>query len=541
MKAKLYEYYKLNTIKLGSLRKSFKLHIAFYILLVLLPVFLLGIYNTGVISREIESVTLENTKGIIQQQLQNVDNLYNRLNDAALDIMLRQNVVEQLFEYDGIYDFESIMSHNFIRNQLISIIVRSGELCDVSVILDDVIPAHIISTDANMRMMDATDRFWYLEHLNSPNSILLTADIMPGEDNLRPRIVMIMSLIDIHRRVRLGAVAIAVSNEQLMQNIGTIGNLRYYNQLITDQFGNVLFSSFTSESVGEYLLKNYLSTEGIVSQRHVINGMNYLVIRGTSNLSGLTIVYAVSQREMLRDVVRVRWINIAIMLIWMAFSFKIVQSIYQKNFQLVEQEKRKREYELIALQYQINPHFLYNTLDSIKWLASAQGSAVIEKTAQSLITLLKRTISDSSECISIQEELKNLEYYIEIQKIRYYNSFDYVVNAEECVLACNIPKLILQPLVENALFHGINDCGRRGVISVSVRREKDICVIVIMDNGNGMDVNRVKQQLSIKSRKGIGIGNVDERIKLYYGSNFGLSFESEIGEYTKVYVRIPYA
>ena len=173
---------------------------------------------------------------------------------------------------------------------------------------------------------------------------------------------------------------------------------------------------------------------------------------------------------------------------------QMVDSIEAYNRGMIEQEEKKRSYELMALQAQINPHFLYNTLDSIRWMAMAQGSKTIEKMSYSLIQLLRKTISSGSPFATIEEELKSLENYVDILRLRYYNTFDYEAVADPAALSCRIPKLILQPLVENALLHGIYDCGHRGHIRVNVVISEGDLMVRIRDDGCGMDPGALKTQ-----------------------------------------------
>ena len=176
-------------------------------------------------------------------------------------------------------------------------------------------------------------------------------------------------------------------------------------------------------------------------------------------------------------------------------------------------------------------------------MAVCEKNPTIVHMVQSLIFLLRKTISNSNEFITIREELEILEKYIEIQKIRYYDSFDYETIVDPNVADALIPKLILQPLVENALFHGIHGCDRRGLIKVSVQREEDDCVIVIHDNGSGINMDRLQAQLidtNAESFSGIGVNSVNERIKLNYGEKYGLSFSSTKESHTDVTVRFAY-
>jgi len=204
----------------------------------------------------------------------------------------------------------------------------------------------------------------------------------------------------------------------------------------------------------------------------------------------------------------------------------------------MEDQRRKRELELAALQYQINPHFLFNTLGTLKWLAVINDApAVISDGITSLSQLLRGILLSDDELVSVREELDNLSHYLAIQRIRYADCFNVVEEIDETVLSCPIPRFILQPLVENSVLHG-SESGRRITVTISCRRQDECVLLEISDDGNGFDIESVNKH-SHKKFSGIGISNVDERLKLYYGDEHGLEIYSKPGEGTICRVIIP--
>lgn len=202
-----------------------------------------------------------------------------------------------------------------------------------------------------------------------------------------------------------------------------------------------------------------------------------------------------------------------------------------------QDQKRQRELELNMLQSQINPHFLFNTLNTLKWIAVINQVPAVSDGISALSDLLRNTVVNKEEKISIREEIGNLNSYASIQKLRYANSFSMEYRADESLLNCRIPKFLLQPLVENAIIHGSYDNGGKIVIEVIVRRQDEDIIVEINDNGKGFDP---KFQTDRGSRlSGIGISNVDERLKLYYGEKYGLTVASEPGNGTRCTVRLP--
>jgi two-component system sensor histidine kinase YesM len=225
---------------------------------------------------------------------------------------------------------------------------------------------------------------------------------------------------------------------------------------------------------------------------------------------------------------------------------------------LIEQNRRdaeqKRILELRALQAQINPHFLYNTLDSIIWMVElGENDQAIDVTS-SLARFFRLGISRGSEIITIRTEIEYLETYLSIQKIRYKNKLDYEVSFQPDLYGYRILKLLVQPLVENAIYHGIKNKESPGVVRVSGEREGDTMLIRVTDDGVGMGEERLEvlrgrladpgfyeadAAAAPPSSGGVGVRNVQERIRLYFGSRYGLSFESAVGVGTTALIRIP--
>lgn len=202
-----------------------------------------------------------------------------------------------------------------------------------------------------------------------------------------------------------------------------------------------------------------------------------------------------------------------------------------------EDQKRQRELELNMLQSQINPHFLFNTLNTLKWIALINQVPVLSDGITSLSDLLRSTILNKEEKIPIEEEIKNINNYVAIQKLRYMESIDVVYHTEESLLKNVIPKFILQPVVENAIIHGTSETSHILTIDMIVRQQNDQIIIEVNDDGIGFDIAKLPEKSSKLS--GIGIKNVDERIKLYYGEAYGLVITSEIGKGTHCSITFP--
>ncbi len=208
----------------------------------------------------------------------------------------------------------------------------------------------------------------------------------------------------------------------------------------------------------------------------------------------------------------------------------------------IENQKYLHRAELELLQAQINPHFLYNTLDSISILAENHRDEEVVKMVVSLSVFFRNSLSKGKDIISLHAERDQVTSYLEIQQIRYSDILNYDIQIPDELLDCMVPKLILQPLVENALYHGTKNKRGLGTILITGESRGDDMLLQVKDNGAGMDEEQVKAlQAGIYEDRhtGLGLTNVHKRIKLYCGDKYGLSFESKRGEGTVVSVLLP--
>lgn len=212
--------------------------------------------------------------------------------------------------------------------------------------------------------------------------------------------------------------------------------------------------------------------------------------------------------------------------------------------EMLENQKKKSDMAFQILQAQINPHFLYNTLDSIKWLAVIQNVDNIGQMTTSLINLLKYNLSPSQTLVAFSEEIQNIVNYITIQKYRYGDMFEIHYNIPSDYLHHKTLRFILQPIVENSIIHGFENMTEDKCLITIAASVNDDFIITIADNGHGIEANTLEGLLHVDSNKnkmhnGIGLVNIDERIKLYFGFAYGLSFKSTLGLGTTVEIKLP--
>ncbi len=217
-----------------------------------------------------------------------------------------------------------------------------------------------------------------------------------------------------------------------------------------------------------------------------------------------------------------------------------IRQLMQQN--IYEQEE-KRKSEMKALRSQINPHFLYNTLDSIIWMAEGGKNKEVVRMTSALAKLLRQSISNDNERIPLEKEINYAGSYLTIQKMRYKDKLEYEIEVEEEIKKEEVINLILQPLVENAIYHGIKYKGSKGLIRIVGYGEGDRIILKIIDNGIGMDEETLERifdkSKESEGKNGVGVYNVQTRIRLYYGAEYGLRFESVPEEGTTVTITIP--
>jgi len=207
-----------------------------------------------------------------------------------------------------------------------------------------------------------------------------------------------------------------------------------------------------------------------------------------------------------------------------------------------EQEKQRRRTELALLQAQINPHFLYNTLDTIVWLIESGEISGAVKMVASLSNYFRFSLSRGKSVITLEEEEQHIRSYLEIQQMRYSDLMDYEIDIPDQLKKYILPKLTLQPLVENALYHGIKNRRRKGLIRLTGRKENEHIILEVMDDGRGMSeerLNEVRASLNAGKTEGFGLRTVHQRIRILFGGEYGLTLVSTPDVGTKIFVTIP--
>lgn len=322
---------------------------------------------------------------------------------------------------------------------------------------------------------------------------------------------------------------ISLGNKGYIYVLDGSGNLIYHPQQ------QLLYSGLKSEKIQEVieLQKGSFVTE---------DGKLYSF--STSKETGWTVVGVSYVEDLLKnsDRTTVLYLLSAMLILLASLGLAYVLSYLME--QNVEEQRQKRKSELKALQAQINPHFLYNTLDSIIWMAEWGKTKEVVLMTSSLAKLLRQSISNQNELVRVEEEVEYTRSYLTIQKMRYKDKLEYEILVNPEIQSKKLPKLVLQPLVENAIYHGIKYKEGKGVVCIDGYKEGSCMVLKVQDDGIGMNEEQLKKIFEKREtdtrRNGVGVLNVHERIQLYYGKEYGLKFSSIEGFGTTVEIRIPW-
>lgn len=222
----------------------------------------------------------------------------------------------------------------------------------------------------------------------------------------------------------------------------------------------------------------------------------------------------------------------------------VVMQMHKLMDEIVLEQEKKRKSEFDSLQAQINPHFLYNTLDSIVWMVESERYSEAISMVTALANLFRISLSKGKNIITIREEIEHAQNYLYIQKIRYKNRFQITFDISPEIYECSTIKLIVQPLLENAIYHGVEYMDGEGEITVKGYLKNEEVYIDVTDNGLGMPEESVGLILTDENRihkngSGIGLSNVHQRIQLYFGMDYGLEIESVLDEGTTVHIHLP--
>ncbi len=584
----------MNKIKTYFMNKSIGDKLIFYFLgVILLVTITITILGNLSYKNSINFSQNENTNQIIKQINNNIEsyvnNTENIINYMSIDPRILKFFNDNKLENNDIEDEAYKSIYNFVKfnHEIAGIMIVNSNGGYISDVMNKV------SRDS------LTTEEWYLKAYNNRENIqLFTKPIGRNIDNIfrysaDEVFSMSKAVVDSGTKEIKGVILIDIKVDAIKEIIenskpGTAGFVYVMDsnkEIVYTPVNNTVYrikNEWIEEINNEIIIKN-------------INGENYQLTKFKSKYTGWETIGVFPESESLRVIEYIKYSSLIIAIVALiiaemlvvVFTKSIVKPMYKLKqlmkraqegdltvsfnakyndevgelgnsfnnmvkeinnlINLVQkEEKSKRIAEMNVLQAQIKPHFMYNTLDTIRWMAEEHNEEDIVEIIEAFTNLLRISLSKGKEMISVKDELNHVQSYLIIQKIRYEDKLDYEIQFDENILEYQLIKLILQPLVENAIYHGIKEKRGNGKILITGKIEGDMLCFTVSDNGKGMEeevLNKINKMLTKSGENkieiGYGIFNVNERIRIIYGEEYGLKYKSVYGEGTIVELRHP--
>jgi two-component system sensor histidine kinase YesM len=579
---------------------KFRLYFIF-IVIISFQIFTIGIFAFRIVDKGVGSITVESAKNMLKQVPRHMNTIFGKIDNDTIMFLANPKLREALASSK-----ELSVTRQMQKNENIYYALSAFGYSDEvdSVFVQD-INGDTYSYYNNYSFTEDQNRMFVslLASIElSGGEIKWIGTGIPGNDLIRPRhmITGIREIYDADSYDLIGHLIVNIDESYIYEiydgiKIGTTGII----YLATSDGTIISHSDKTviGNHIDKKLLSKFTDKEGSITYKNS-NGQEILLIYNISPTNGFITIGEVLQNELMQPaytigniilLIGVVTITVALIMAYiflsaitkplkeLGFRMKKVEegdfnthitisgteeikmlndgynNMIEKIKELIEQihieEKEKKEAEFHALQAQINPHFICNTLNSVKWMAHFHHMDNITEMVTALIKLIYNSVGKGDTYITIRDELENLESYLKIQKYRYNDKFEVYYKYNDDVLDCIILKFIMQPLLENAIFHGMEGI-EKGKIYINIDKIKDkvgeILKIEIIDNGVGMDKETIEVIMNSSTLKShsrsyssIGIKNVDERIKLHFGHEYGISICSEKMKGTNITVLLP--
>nr|WP_301912667.1 sensor histidine kinase [uncultured Blautia sp.] len=535
------------------------------------------------------------TQTIIQQMNQNIDSYIDYMENTSYLVSSNEDVQKYLFG-----DTADPEARDRILSQFETILDSRSDILNLGIIAEN--GRMLINNGQRLtnQDLDIHSQEWYTNALEGRESVYLTSShvqhIISGE---RPWVITLSRGI---RNKEMGTgqekegvffIDLNYSAISELCDQSMVGNQGY--AFIVDADGNIVYHPQQQQLYNELQTENIdlvmNAGSDIVTWGDGINKKMYSISR--SEKTGWTVVDCVRVEELLRrsNEAQSIYVLVAIGLMAVALFFSrfvaksitlpiqrlcdsmervqegdfsvsdivvdseneigsltksfnvMTQRIHELMAQNIREQEAKRKSELKALQSQINPHFLYNTLDSIIWMAEGKKNEEVVLMTASLARLLRQSISNEDELVSIGQEIEYARGYLTIQKMRYKDKLEFWIEVEPSILNIRLIKLVLQPVIENAIYHGLKYKESRGLLLVKGFMKNGNAVLQVIDDGVGMDqetLDHIYERHKVDYHSnGVGIYNVQKRLQLYYGNEYGIVYESKPGEGTTATITIP--
>ncbi|WP_304177668.1 sensor histidine kinase [Leptotrichia trevisanii] len=546
-----------------TMKNSMLLQLFFYYLIgnLLFILFLSSIfYYTSkyiIMNKEIE-YTNENVISTSRYITLYADKLKNMINLLSVDADVRN------FLISGNED-----SKKSIKKMIYSILGNNKGIKSITVIGKN---GNIVSSDKNNDMKISENMMkekWYVDAINNSDMPVFNPSRKDSASSMNSALWFLSISRDIKnsKGENIGVIVFDIKYEILERYLNSISFGKQIDNIIVDKNNNIIYykdvkcfadkkclAKFSEKNKDKdtYLyeinientnwsLRSIANTNDLVTLKK--NFSHMVIIIFLVSLAFSSIITFIVITKILRPLIKLEnhMQNFENNLREFHLSEKTgyeVQNLVEHFNVMVEKIKYLREYEIKALHSQINPHFLYNTLDTIIWMAEFEDNEKVISITKSLANYFRLSLSNGHEKIPLKDEIMHTKEYLFIQKQRYEDKLSYFFNIEdESLLSIEVPKIIIQPIVENSIYHGIKNLSGNGIITIDVYRENSTVNISVKDNGIGFE--KAKQFKKSKTG-GVGTQNVDKRIKFYYGKNYGVFINKDSKtEGAEVIIKIP--
>ncbi|MFP5111530.1 cache domain-containing sensor histidine kinase [Bacillaceae bacterium C204] len=568
----------------------------YFITIILLPFTTLGVFGNWVSSKTIEDEATTHTEQMIEQVQINTESYIKDVETMIKFLGNEPEVITFLQNKTPSTESEREATEREISRLMTNVQGNQPEIAGILIVNKD---DKDISNEMYRSSKDPlTEESWYTEAVQTPSEFHLNSN--PIGRNIRNRVnysadqvvSIVKAIKDPLKENILGVIMVDLKLDVLEKAVTgvTLGKSGFL--YIVDAKGDVVYAPVNP--IVQRVNSEWLEEENDNIVKNIL-GNRFQILVSASVFTGWKTVGVFSLNDTLKEVTQVRNFSIAISIVTLLFGMgaaiiftnSIVKPVGRlkllmkkaeagdlnvhfdspsqdeiaelgKSFNnmigelrnlvdmVYKEQKGKREAELRVLQEQIKPHFLYNTLDTIQWMAIEEKNDEIVKMIAALTNLFRIGLNKGKEMVSVKEEMEHIRSYLIIQKARYEEKLEYEITVEKEIENLLVLKLILQPLVENAIYHGIK--ARRGVgrIRISARQEDDKIVFMVSDNGVGISPKRLEELrdlfvdgIPLTDKPGYGSFNINERIQLTFGQDYGLHIRSKEGEGTTVEIWHP--
>jgi two-component system sensor histidine kinase YesM len=543
-----------------------------YILIIVIPLIMVAAITGNITSRYINEEVKKTTFQTLNQANKNISKMLENMKNAILYISMNKELQYNLSRNGGETPFQINREVTAIRNSILypGIFNENYSSVEIFALHKNQYPMRLEQNDV-MSSKVVENKVWYKKTIQQNGRLYWYI----SDDFGRQMISVSRLVFDIKDFAKpIAVISVDTDISKIASVLSDIHLGKTGKVYLVDDKGGLIYSEDKS-FLYRYTTKLYNRSAG--TDFVTINGNKIMVIYNTLPQNGWKLVGMVSmaelneKAEMIKNFIYLTALLSLVIaaLISLYFSYSISQPIIKLAAEMKKVEKgnfnisveenwggeigvlyssfnymikrinelihevylskiKEKDAELKALQAQINPHFLYNTLDTVNWLAVKHNVPEISKIVNSLASILRYSINKGNDVTTVENELKHVESYITIQKIRFKDKFEVSFNIDKRVLHYKTIKLILQPLVENAIIHGIETFEGKGKILINGYLDGEKIVFEVINNGNPIDLDLVNKLLDSPAgdKDSYGIQNVNERIKLYYGEEYGLYYQA---------------